>query len=102
MRTASRTAVRWFVVLSFTYLGLCYALRSYVPPRFTCNADSLFMSSIFGLISVLCVLVGEAGYAPLRRSERPVSFWGMVGVAAFACVFFALAGLGVLRPTCIK
>jgi hypothetical protein len=99
MRTASPTAVRWFVALAFTYLVLCYALRSYVPPRFTCNADSLFISSIFGLISVLCVMVGEAGYA--RRSEHPVAFWGMVGVVAFACVFFALAGLGVLRPACI-
>jgi len=99
MRTASPTTIRWFVVLSLTYLGLCYALRSYVPQRFACNADSLFISSIYGLISILCVMVGSAGYA--HRSERPISFWGMVVVTAFACVFFALAGVGVLRPACL-
>lgn len=102
MRNASPATVRWFLALSVIYGCVCYALRSRIPPRFLCNAEDLFLASIFALICILCVLVGAAGFSSIERSEHPVSFWTIVAVGAFLSVFFAVAGLGLTAPACVK
>ena len=102
MHEASPRTVRWFLILSAVYGFGGYELRFFIPERFLCNAEDLFLASIFALIGVLCLLVGAAGPWSIKRSEYPISFWIMVGICAFLTVFLGAAGLGLTAPACVK
>jgi hypothetical protein len=99
---ASPRTVRWFLVLSAVYGFGFYQLRYFIPDRFRCNAEDLFIASILALIGVLYFLVGAAGPWNIKRSEHPISFWMMVGICACLTVFFGAAGLGLTAPACMK
>jgi hypothetical protein len=100
MYVASKSTVRWFLALCAVFLMLSFFLKSHIPERIICNANNIFLASVFALIGVLCVLVGAAGPWSLRRDEHPISFWSMVGITCSLSVFFMLCGLGVFHHAC--
>ena len=101
MQTTSKSTIRWFLGASAAYVALCLVLKLCIPPPIFCNAEDLFVASIFGLIGFLCILIGAAGYLSLSRDEHPISFWVMVSTAWLFSLLLALCGVGVFRPACI-